>query len=266
MSEALVLTLPARSENVAVVRHAIAGLAEAAGMEPSAVADLKTILTEACMNVVVHAYGGEEGPLEVTADLEDDALLAVVRDFGRGIHPRAEVERRSLRLGLPLIAALSSAFEIKGGPGRGTEVRMRVHLSPRSETPSEERPGVRNETVIAMEAGRLVGAVLSRVISMLAARVDFSVDRVSDTMLLGDAISAHSPADFAQGVARISVGENGSSIAVRVGPLVEGGGERLTNLMRIPGLDASLVSLADEVRVERGDGVEHLVIEIGTGP
>ena len=52
----LLITLPARSENVAVVRHAVAGLAERLGMEEPGVGDLKTVVTEACMNVVVHAY------------------------------------------------------------------------------------------------------------------------------------------------------------------------------------------------------------------
>jgi anti-sigma regulatory factor (Ser/Thr protein kinase) len=66
-SEVLQITLPARTENVAVVRHALAGLAESLGMEDERIGDLKTIVTEACMNVVVHAYRGEPGPLSVEA-------------------------------------------------------------------------------------------------------------------------------------------------------------------------------------------------------
>ena len=49
-------SLPARAENVPLVRHALAGLAEELGMGPGEVADLKTVVTEACTNVVVHAY------------------------------------------------------------------------------------------------------------------------------------------------------------------------------------------------------------------
>ena len=52
----LQIRLPAKAENVAVVRHALAGLAEEIGMDEAGVADLKTVVTEACMNVVVHAY------------------------------------------------------------------------------------------------------------------------------------------------------------------------------------------------------------------
>ena len=64
----LEMSLPARAENVAVVRHALAGLAEEIGMDEAGIADLKTVVTEACMNVVVHAYEGEPGPLEVEAE------------------------------------------------------------------------------------------------------------------------------------------------------------------------------------------------------
>ena len=49
------LVLPARSENVSVVRHALAGLVEAMGMQASKVADVKTLVTEACVNAVIHA-------------------------------------------------------------------------------------------------------------------------------------------------------------------------------------------------------------------
>ena len=67
-------SVPARADNVPLIRHALAGLAEALEMEPSEVADLKTVVTEACMNVVVHAYGeGEAGVLEVDAWPEEDA-------------------------------------------------------------------------------------------------------------------------------------------------------------------------------------------------
>ena len=118
-------SLPALAENVSLIRHALAGLAEALEMEPAEIADLKTVVTEACMNVVTHAYAIDEtGLLEVDAWPEDGCLAVTVRDFGSGIRPLADIEHRSLRLGLPLIAALTKSFELSGAPGRGTEVTM----------------------------------------------------------------------------------------------------------------------------------------------
>ena len=94
------LVLPAKAENVGVVRHALAGMAEALGMEPGPLGDLKTVVTEACMNTVVHAYGDGAGSMEVDAVREDDALVVVVRDRGSGIRPKVDIERESLRMGL----------------------------------------------------------------------------------------------------------------------------------------------------------------------
>ncbi len=112
-------SLPALAENVALVRHVLAGLAEALDMQPAEIADLKTVVTEACMNAVVHAYKPDEpGLLEVEAWPEGENLQVTVRDYGIGIRPLADVEHRSLRLGLPLIAALTSSFELSGNPGQ----------------------------------------------------------------------------------------------------------------------------------------------------
>src|SRR5262245_59287408 len=102
MASGLSISLPARANNVAVVRHALAGLAEEIGMDAAGIADLKTVVTEACMNVVVHAYGGEPGPLYVEAQPDSEGLEIVVRDSGSGIRPRADTEQASLRLGLSL--------------------------------------------------------------------------------------------------------------------------------------------------------------------
>jgi anti-sigma regulatory factor (Ser/Thr protein kinase) len=265
---ALELTLAAKAENVAIVRHAVAGLAEALEMRPPNVADLKTAVTEASMNVVVHAYEDGVGPLEVTAQSESDALVVVVRDFGGGIRPRAENERHSLRLGLPLIAALTDSFAISGGPGRGTEVRMRMGLSRDGDGPGRqelELP-VGSATEVSMPAGELLAPVLSRVISILAARANFSIDRLSDAVLLGDAISAHAPDDFPEGTARIAVEEDEGSLLVKVGPLLTGAGDRLLGGMRIPQIGGSLERLADEIRVAEEQGNEYILLRISPLP
>lgn len=257
------LTVPARAENVAVIRHAFAGLAAAMEMDPEAIADLKTIVTEACMNVVVHAYEGKDGPLEVRAWPEDADLVIAVRDYGNGVRPLVDPRRESLRLGLPLIAALSSSFEISGAPGRGTEVTMRVPLSSNGHV--DEGPSTVTavgETQLRVPAGDLVAPVLSRVVAMYAARADFSVDRLSDAILLSDAISANGPDEFLDGTARIAITEEEGAFVVRVGPLEAGAGQRLLDGMKIPDLDASLEGLADEIRVEEGEDGERLVMRV----
>ena len=133
------LALPAKPEGVGVVRQALAGLADAMALDAAILADAKMAVTEACTNVVVHAYGETDGELEVEMLADDASITVVVRDRGTGIRPRATRETQALGLGLPLIAALSDAFEVRGGPGIGTEVRMTFSYF-RVSDPAEERP------------------------------------------------------------------------------------------------------------------------------
>ena len=71
-------------------------MGEAVGLSPLRVADLKTVVSEACNNVVLHAYEGEPGPLEVTAEPRDGELeIQVAGMDGDGLAAVAdEVKRR----------------------------------------------------------------------------------------------------------------------------------------------------------------------------
>ena len=134
------LSMPARAEGVGVVRQALSGIADALEFDDAVVADMKMAVTEACTNVVVHAYDGEDGLLEVDMLTAEDALTIAVRDHGCGIHPRPAAKRTpALGLGLPLIAALSDSFELRGSTGDGTEVRMTFAYD-READPVEDNP------------------------------------------------------------------------------------------------------------------------------
>lgn len=134
------LTMPARPEGVGVVRQALAGVADALDIEASILADMKMAVTEAATNVVVHAYDEDtEGVLDVEVHTGEDGITIVVRDHGEGMSPASpRRETPALGLGLPLIAALSDAFELRT-EGRGTEVRMRFAYV-RDRDPAEENP------------------------------------------------------------------------------------------------------------------------------
>ncbi len=123
------LTLPARAENVAVVRHALGGLGEALELDPQTLSDVKLAVTEACTNVVVHAYARSEGPMEVAATIDAGVLRVTVRDEGLGILPRADSP--GLGLGLPLIATLTESLELGKSDDDRTEVTMIFRLDGR---------------------------------------------------------------------------------------------------------------------------------------
>ncbi len=119
--------LPARAENVAVVRHAFGGFAEVLSVGEQTLADIKLAVTEACTNVVIHAYERDDvGNLEVDATIDDQLLTVVIRDTGRGIVPRPDSP--GLGLGLPLIATLAETLELGRDGDEHTEVRMTFRL------------------------------------------------------------------------------------------------------------------------------------------
>jgi serine/threonine-protein kinase RsbW len=122
------LALPARAANIAVVRHAFGALGEAFAVDEQVLANIRLAVTEACTNVVVHAYpAGHEGPLEICATLREEKLVVVVRDEGPGIAPRADSP--GLGLGLPLIASLTESVLLGRDADDRTEVRMTFPLS-----------------------------------------------------------------------------------------------------------------------------------------
>lgn len=125
------LTLPARPENVAVIRHVLGAFAEALRLPDGLVEDLRLAVTEACTNVVRHAYTpGSPGPVEISLRPDDDVVKVVVADRGRGVG--TSVDSTGPGLGLPLIAAIADSVEIQHSPGAGSRVAM-IFSGPRSE-------------------------------------------------------------------------------------------------------------------------------------
>jgi serine/threonine-protein kinase RsbW len=124
------LTLPARPENVAVIRHVLGAFAEALNLPAAVVEDMRLAVTEACTNVVRHAYDGDEpGPLEIVIRPDGDLLDVIVSDRGRGIGPSPDTAGPGL--GLPLIAALVHSLEIEHAPRAGSRLAMSFLRRPR---------------------------------------------------------------------------------------------------------------------------------------
>ncbi len=126
--ERLRLRLDAEPASIGRARTAVAELGAALGMEMIALGDLKTVVSEACTNVVRHAYPRGGGDFELEATQRRGELEIVVRDSGQGLRPRLRTESVSFGLGLGLISTLSTRFEIRGRSGGGTEVQIGMPL------------------------------------------------------------------------------------------------------------------------------------------
>jgi serine/threonine-protein kinase RsbW len=264
------IILLSRPENVAVIRQALAGAIEVLGLSESRLLDINTAVSEACNNVVVHAYEGDPGPLEVYLCVQDSELEVVVRDNGVGIRPRAPEPGLEVQgLGLSLIQTLSDRVEFHGGVDQGTEVRMAFSLNGESESwvhdlPSDDReihrpPG---ELVIAVSAGPLAAPVLGRVIAMLAARADFSLEGISEAQLVTDSLAANVPRVIVGANIQLGIDSPPEELLVRVGPLREGGANQIMDASALGDLPPVLERLTKEHSIEGSPDGEILSLTL----
>jgi serine/threonine-protein kinase RsbW len=120
-------TLPAEPAAVAQLRDAAARFAHASGADEELSDAVRLAVTEAVTNAVIHGFVGRSpGTVTVAASRAGTALDLHVIDNGRGMRPR--LDSPGLRLGLSLIAQLTSALEIHEPGGGGTEIRMTFTL------------------------------------------------------------------------------------------------------------------------------------------
>jgi serine/threonine-protein kinase RsbW len=264
------LVVPSRADYVAVVRQALAGAINVLGLSESRLLDINTAVSEACNNVVVHAYEGEEGPLEVFLCVDESELEVIVSDDGVGIRPKAPEPGLEVQgLGLSLIQTLSDRVEFLGGIGEGTRVRMAFALDGRGERPLADAaaengkvsppPG---ELTLAVSAGPLAAPVLGRVIAMLAARAGFSLEGVSEAQLVTDSLAANAPRVIVGARIQIGIDCPKDELIVRVGPLRDGGGTRIVDASAVGELPPVLEQLTREHRVETSSDGEILSLTL----
>jgi serine/threonine-protein kinase RsbW len=266
------LTLSNQPENVLLVRETLSGMAQTVGVDGVELNDIRTAVTEACNNVVLHAYEGGEGLLQIELFVAADSVEVVVRDHGTGIKPHIRDEDDALGIGLSIIQALAPRVEFKDVAGGGTEVRMEFP------TPSAkgltalvrngfERPDVAaselaTTTGLAIAPSALAREVLPRVICVLAARAHFSTDRISDAELVADALAARASESSTGHHLTMSVSVEPRDLELRVGPLSSGSSERLLASSEIDGFGPVIEKLTDDRSVAAHGASEILALRL----
>lgn len=132
------LELVSVADSVGLVRSIIRTVARAGDLDVDLVDDMRSAVSEACNNVVLHAYPSTPGPMVFSLTVQGDRIEAVVRDQGGGIRPGTG-RNRGLGMGITLISSLADRAEFESSE-LGTEVRMRFRR-PIAEPPSGLRPG-----------------------------------------------------------------------------------------------------------------------------
>ncbi|MGD0455722.1 MAG: ATP-binding protein [Solirubrobacteraceae bacterium] len=267
------LDLSNRPENVLLVRETLTGLAEAVGLDAGELSDVRTAAAEACNNVVLHAYSGEEGPLEVEIDVGEGCLRLVVRDRGVGMAQDVLSSANGENgIGLPVIAALAHRVDFGETAGGGSEIRMEFEtpsvreLAPAPGEGFELAPfaeiGNAGTATVSVAPAPLARAIVPRLLAVLAARAHFSTDRISDTQLLGDAIVAHAAEALSGSHLGLTVAVEPRALEVSVGPLIPGRAAGLIRQAELDELGLLLQKLADRHELVSAGSHEMLKLHL----
>jgi hypothetical protein len=121
---------------------------------------------------------------------------------------------------------------------------------------------VANETTVRVRSGPLVGAVLGRVVGMLAARAQCPIDRLDDALLLTDAVAAHAPNHVRNGTVHVGVQASEGGLELRVAELEPGGAEALLYDAALPGVGNVFERVADDIEPRAGDDEDILILRL----
>ena len=136
----VVMEFPSQSRNESFARSAAACFA--AQMDPTLneLEDIKTAVSEAVTNAIVHAYPDNLGRIVVKARVLEGSILEIsVRDWGRGI-PDVDRARQPLfttggeersGMGFTIMESFMDKLSVRSGEGKGTRVVMRRRILPR---------------------------------------------------------------------------------------------------------------------------------------
>ena len=129
-----------RSANEAFARGAVACFAAQLDPTLEELGDIKTAVSEAVTNAIVHAYPDSLGKIVMRARiLEGDVLEITIRDWGRGI-PDVDKARQPLYttggeersgMGFTIMESFMDALTVRSSEGKGTRVTMRRRIVPR---------------------------------------------------------------------------------------------------------------------------------------
>lgn len=132
------ITFPSLPENESFARVVVAAFAVQLSPTLSEIADIKTAVSEAVTNAIVHGYDNGIGPVSIRASITPFGLLSVeVQDSGKGIADVQQAmepfyttlpEQERSGMGFAVMQTFMDDLEVESTPGKGTLVRMRKKI------------------------------------------------------------------------------------------------------------------------------------------
>ena len=133
----MILEFPSKSANEGFARSAVACFAAQLDLTMEELGDIRTAVSEAVTNAIVHAYPNELGIITVRCRiLKDNTLDIVVKDKGIGIRDLEQAKRPMFTtggadrsgMGFTIMESFMTSFEVVSEPDKGTTVHMRRKL------------------------------------------------------------------------------------------------------------------------------------------
>jgi len=270
------LELTSRPEAARLVRSMSTAAGEALGFDPELLSDVNTAVTEACNNVILHAYPDRPGPMSVELRSHPGAVVVRVCDQGQGIR-QTMPDTAGLKVGLALMSAVSDRAEFINIPDGGTEVRLsfrapagrpgniRTAESERVDGSSawqaELHSGLTGDVVLTVSPVAILAPVLGRIGRALAPSAGFSLQRCYDVFLLSDALGAHAERAADSTSISVALGAHDRRLEFALAPLRAGTGARLEQADSPTPADV-LARLSEDVAIVRRDGHETLRVSM----
>lgn len=133
----MMLIFESKSQNESFARTVVAAFAAQLDPTIEELADIKTAVSEAVTNSIIHGYIDKPGIIKMHCILENNEIMVEVIDEGVGIEniakameplytSRPELERSGM--GFSFMEAFMDSLEVKSEPGKGTTVIMRKKI------------------------------------------------------------------------------------------------------------------------------------------
>jgi anti-sigma regulatory factor (Ser/Thr protein kinase) len=270
------LELTSRPEAARLVRSMSTAAGEALGFDPELLSDVNTAVTEACNNVILHAYPDRPGPMSVELRSHPAAVVVRVCDQGQGIRQTVP-DTDGLKVGLALMSAVADRAEFINIPDGGTEVRLSFRAPagrPGNLWPAEDQrvdgssawqaelhSGLTGDVVLTVSPVAILAPVLGRIGRALAPSAGFSLQRCYDVFLLSDALGAHAERAADSTSISVALGARDRRLEFALAPLRAGTGARLEEADSPTSADV-LARLSEDLAIVTRDGHETLRVSM----
>ena len=136
-----------KSSNEAFARVAVAAFAAQLDPTIEELADIKTAVSEAVTNCIIHAYENKQGIVKIISRLKENEIFIEISDTGKGIEnvnmakeplytTKPNLERSGM--GFTIMESFMDTMEVESIIGLGTKVKMSKKIKPKTENENDE--------------------------------------------------------------------------------------------------------------------------------